>query len=186
MNSLQKLILIGMKSSGKSTSGRILARKLGRSFTDMDAQIERLHREQKQENLCFRDIFAKHGKEYFRNLETAALRALVNSRDEAPSVLATGGGLPLAEENRTLLARLGTIVFLDVHQDVLLSRILKGGIPAFFPYPDDPARSLAEILAARRPVYRALAHLTIECGGEAPETIAETIINRLEQHPHED
>ncbi len=185
MSAKQKIILIGMKSSGKSTIGKILARKLGLGFTDMDARIERLHWEQKGEKLRFRDIFGKYGKDYFRSLETAALQALANDREEAPSVLATGGGLPLAEENRALLGGLGVVVFLDVHQDVLLSRILTGGIPAFFPYPDDPARSLAEILALRRPIYRALAHLTVECRAETPETIADRIIKLLETNPHE-
>jgi len=186
MNTLEKIILIGMKSSGKSTTGKVLARKLGRCFIDMDDRIERMHWEQKGEKLCFREIFGKHGKDYFRTLETAVLRALANSPEDAPSVLATGGGLPLAEENRTLLGRLGVMVFLDVQQEVLLSRILMGGIPAFFPYPDDPARSLAEILEVRRPIYRALAHLVVECRAEAPETIADKIIKLLEIHPHED
>jgi shikimate kinase len=181
-----KFILIGMKSSGKTTTGRILARKLGLPFADMDTEIERRHCEQKREKLCFRDIFGKYGKEYFRGLETAALQALSVSAGEKPLVLATGGGLPLAEENRTLLRQMGTIVFLDVGRDVLLPRILAGGIPAFFPYPDDPAKSLAEILDVRRPIYRALAEVTVACGTESAEEIADRIVNQLKHCPHED
>jgi shikimate kinase len=175
-----------MKSSGKTTIGKVLAQKLGLRFTDMDAEIERLHGEQKGEALRFREIFQKYGKDYFRNLETAALRAVSVAHNEQQFVLATGGGLPLAEENRPLLTGLGTLVFLDVAQEVLLPRITGRGIPAFFPYPDDPARSLAELLAARRPIYRALAHLTVACRSESQETIADTIIHQLENYPHED
>jgi shikimate kinase len=163
-----------------------LAHKLGARFIDMDAQIERQHWELKGEKLGFRNIFQKYGKDYFRNLETAALRALSDSMEETPFVLATGGGLPLTEENRTLLRSMGIILFLDVDQDVLLSRILAGGIPAFFPYPDDPAKSLAEILVVRRPIYRALAQLTVACRVESPENIADKIINLLEKHIRED
>jgi shikimate kinase len=182
---MPNLILIGMKSSGKTTIGGLLARKLDLRFTDMDAEVERLHGEQKGERLSFREIFQKYGKDYFRNLETAALQALSVSGNEAPFVLATGGGLPLAEENRTLLKDLGAIVFLDVAQDVLLARIVAHGVPAFFPYPDDPARSLAELLAARRPIYGALAQLTVACRSESPDTIVDTIINQLKTHPCE-
>jgi shikimate kinase len=164
----------------------LLARKLGLRFTDMDAEVERLHFKQKGERLRFRKIFQKYRKDYFRNLETAALQALSVSGDEAPFILATGGGLPLAEENRILLKGMGVIVFLDVAQDVLLARIVARGVPAFFPYPDDPARSLAELLVVRRPIYGALAQITVACRSESPDTIADTIINQLETHPCED
>ena len=180
MNSRPNIILIGMKSSGKTTVGRLVARKLGLRFTDMDSEVERLHFERKAERLRFREIFKRHGKDYFRNLETAALQAVSLAHNERPIVLATGGGLPLAEENRALLRGLGTVVFLDVAPDVLLARITNRGIPAFFPYPADPARSLAELLAVRRPIYGALAHITVACGAESQEAVADTIIQQLE------
>lgn len=186
MNPKPNLILIGMKSSGKTTIGRLLARKLGLRFTDMDAEVERLHFKHQGERLRFREIFQHYGKDYFRTLETAALQALADARSEAPFVLATGGGLPLAEENRTLLRGMGAIVFLDVAQDVLLARITARGIPAFFPYPNDPARSLAELLAARRPIYQALAQITVACRSESQQTIADTIVQQLETHHCED
>jgi shikimate kinase len=186
MNPRHNIILIGMKSSGKTSVGRILARKLGLRFTDLDSEVERLHFEKTGERLHFREIFKKHGKDCFRNLETAALQAISEAHTERPFVLATGGGLPLAEENRPLLKGLGTIVFLDVAPEVLLARIVRRGIPAFFPYPEDPARSLAELLAVRRPIYGALAHITVACRSESQETIADTIIHQLENPPHED
>ncbi len=183
---MKKIILIGMKSSGKTTAGRLLARSLGVRFIDMDAEIERLHAEQKGERLPFRDIFKRHGGEYFRAIETAALRALVGALREESYVLSTGGGLPLAEENRELLRGMGTIVFIDVREDVLLERIVSRGIPAFFPYPDDPRRSLDEILAARRPVYSSLAAVRVECGAEAPEVNAGKILRQLKEMGLED
>ncbi len=186
MNSRPSIILIGMKSSGKTTVGRILAQKLGLRFTDVDAEVERRYFDQTGQKLGFREIFQKHGKAHFRNLETSALQALAAAQNEWPIVLATGGGLPLAEANRPLLTSMGIVVFLDVADEVLLPRIVRGGIPAFFPYPEDPARSLAELLAVRRPIYRALARITVSCHSEEPETIADTIINHLENQPHED
>lgn len=174
-----------MKSSGKTTIGKLVARKLGLRFTDVDAEVERLYLEEAGEELPFREIFRKIGKDRFRAMETAALQALPSTQPERPFVLATGGGLPLAEENRPILRSMGVIVFLDVAEDVLLSRIVRGGIPAFFPYPDDPARSLAELLTARRPVYGSLAHVTVACRMEDPDTIANLVIHQLEKQPHE-
>lgn len=185
MISPQNLVLIGMKSSGKTTTGKILARTLGQQFTDMDAEIEARHAAEKNERLPFREIFQRHGKEYFRTLETAALVALAAATNRPPFVLATGGGLPLAEENRPLLKRIGTLVYLDVDPSVLLARIVAGGIPAFFPYPNDPQRSFTEILAARRPIYAGLASLTVPCGNEPADVIADQIIRQLEQRPRE-
>ena len=192
MRPIQNVILIGMKSSGKTTIGKILAQKLGLRFTDVDAEIEHLHEHQKGERLPFREIYKRYGKDCFRTLETAALRALSSKRTtlaessaKASFVLATGGGLPLAEENRPLLKDLGTIVFLDVAPEVLLPRITAQGVPAFFPYPEDPARSLAELLAVRRPIYAALAQLTVPCRSETQETIANTIIHLLQHASHE-
>jgi shikimate kinase len=186
MNARPSIILIGMKSSGKTSIGKILAKKLGLRFTDVDAAVERRYLEQTGEPLAYREIFKRHGKDHFRTLETAALKALADAQGEHPIVLATGGGLPLAEENRPLLKRMGLIVFLDVAPEALLPRILRGGIPAFFPYPEDPARSLAELLAARRPVYAALAHITVPCRSESQATVADTIIQQLENLPRED
>lgn len=181
-----QIVLIGMKSSGKTTAGRALARKLGVRFADMDSEIERLHAERKGEQLSFRDIFRAHGQAYFRQLETAALEALAARLRDESFVLATGGGLPLAEENRATLRRLGAVVFLDVSQEVLLPRIVAGGIPAFFPYPEDPAKSLAELLERRRPVYRDIAGITVGCGRESPEEVAEAIVREWEEQHGKD
>ena len=180
------IILIGMKSSGKTTIGKIVAKKLGLRFTDVDAEVERRYFEETGEELPFREIFKKHGKDRFREMEIAALQELSTMQKERPVVLATGGGLPLAEENRPVLRNMGTVVFLDIAQEVLLPRIIRGGIPAFFPYPDDPARSLAELLAVRRPIYGELAHVTVACHGEAPDDIADMIVTKLDNPAHED
>ena len=186
MNDAERIILIGMKSSGKTTVGRVLAEKLGIAFTDMDALIEQLHFQKKNEELPFREIFKRYGGDYFRAMETEALKVQAEAGEPASFVLATGGGLPLAEANQALLPKLGTVVYLDADPDVLLDRIVRGGVPAFFPYQDDPKRSLDEILAARRPVYQGLAQLTIAYRHELPGEVADQIIQQLGGNSHED
>lgn len=172
----RSLLLIGMKASGKTTVGRLLAERLEIPFVDVDAELERVYAAEQGEPLSFREIFRRHGRDYFRALEQKTLRRLV--RDLPPScVLATGGGLPLAEANRPLLQALGTIIYLDVAEEVLLARLTAAGeIPPFFPYPDDPARSLRELLAARRPIYTALADHTLTLRHETPEEITNMLM----------
>lgn len=174
-----RLVLIGMKASGKTATGHALAARLNVPFLDLDTVLEESNLARTGESLSFRQIFHRHGRDYFRALELAALRCLAHDLAESEFVLATGGGTPLRPQNQKLLAKLGLVIFLDAAAGILLPRIIADGIPAFFPYPDDPARSLAELLAARRPIYSRLADISLVCRGESPEQLAERIIAEI-------
>ncbi len=170
-----KIIIIGMKSSGKTVTGKALARRLDIPFIDLDDRLESRHMAENGEKLGFREIFKQYGADYFRALENAALEGLASELKEGSFVLSTGGGTPLDGKNREALKNLGTVVFLDAEKDVLLPRIISKGVPAFFPYPDDPDKSLAELMGARRPAYRCAADITITCGEVSPADLAERI-----------
>ncbi len=176
-----KIILIGMKSSGKTVTGKALARGLGIPFIDLDDRLEMRHLEKAGETLGFREIFKKYGADYFRGLENATLEGLAGELEEGSFVLSTGGGTPLDEKNRGALKKLGKVVFLDAEDAVLLPRIIAKGVPAFFPYPDDPEKSLAELMEARRPAYERAADISISCGAVSPEALAETIATTLKK-----
>ncbi len=176
-----KIILIGMKSSGKTVTGNALARGLGIPFIDLDDRLERRHQEEAGENLAFREIFKKYGADYFRALENAALDGLAGELKEGSFVLSTGGGTPLDANNREALKKLGTVVFLDAEDAVLLPRIIAKGVPAFFPYPDDPEKSLVELMGVRRPAYERAADITVRCGAASPEALAEKISAALKR-----
>jgi shikimate kinase len=178
----RNIVLIGMKSSGKTTAGEALAARLGVAFVDIDAELEDAYRRETGEALGFREIYQKHGERYFRTLEASTLERLPVRFEGSGFVLATGGGTPLHEVSRRILQSLGTVVFLDVDAATLLPRITAGGVPAFFPYPGNPARSLDELLAARRPIYAGAADITLPCGDEPPARVADRIIERLQEH----
>lgn len=175
MSAVRHIILIGMKSSGKTTAGRLVACRLEIPFVDLDAEIERIHEERTHQHLRFRDIFRIHGHEYFNALEAAALCALADKPTDF--LLAAGGSTPI--NHPTLLPNLGTVIFLDIDEKVLLPRIVAGGIPPFFPYPDDPERSLHTLLDARRPVYKGMAHAIIPIASESPDVVADRVIEKL-------
>ncbi len=168
------LVLIGMKGSGKTTVGRLLAHRYSLPFYDVDKELEVDYRRQTGIDRSSRAIFQQHGRDFFRQLEQSTLIRLAAAHLPR-CILATGGGLPLAEANRPLLRQIGIILYLEVDEAVLLERITAHGIPPFFPYPDDPARSLADLLAERRPIYRELADLSLSLRDESPAQIADLI-----------
>ena len=94
------IILIGFMGSGKTTFGRWIEKNHGMKLIDTDKLISL------QEEKSINAIFAEHGEEYFRNLETDMLNKLLE-RDTQNCVISVGGGLPVKEENRELLSQLG-------------------------------------------------------------------------------
>lgn len=169
------IILIGMKGCGKSTVGRLLAKKLGYDFIELDEEIEKKYTGEEREELTCRKIFAKRGADYFRSLETKAL-TMIKKNEKKYIVLACGGGTPLERENQILLRQLGEVIFLDVDKNTLLPRILKRGTPPFFPYLDDTEKSLDELLEKRRPIYEKIADRVIKFINESPQELVDKIV----------
>ncbi|HZE39434.1 MAG TPA: shikimate kinase, partial [Stackebrandtia sp.] len=135
------LVLVGPPGSGKSTVGRLLARRLGVAFRDTDADIEALA------GKPIPDIFVDHGEEHFRELER---RAVATALSEHDGVLALGGGAILAEANRALL-REATVAFLSVELAAAVKRVGMGaGRPLLAM---NPRATLKAQLDRRRPLY---------------------------------
>lgn len=171
------IILIGMKACGKSTVGKLLAQKLGIEFIELDQEIEKDHLTNKKEKLEFREIFKKHGTKYFRDLESEILEKISREKKSKKFILSCGGGTPLDENNQKILKKLGKVIFLDTDKEILLPRILKHGVPSFFPYPGDPKKSLDELLKKRKPIYEKIADRIISFTNESPEELVIKVIN---------
>lgn len=104
MSNLEKnIVLIGMPGSGKTTIGRILAKKLGTRFYDSDKYIELTT------GKSISEIF-QDGEEFFRQLETKALNELAA---KIPCVIATGGGAVKNIQNIEILKSNGIIIFIN-------------------------------------------------------------------------
>lgn len=101
---VRSISLIGLPGSGKSTIGKILADKLGYTFIDTDAIIE------KQENMSISEIFKTKGEEYFRNLEVSVIKKIYR---EKKLVISTGGGMIENDEIMNLLKFNSIIVYLN-------------------------------------------------------------------------
>jgi shikimate kinase len=168
-----------MKSCGKTTLGRLLAETMGIPFLDADTELEKTHRQETGEVFTFRQIYKHYGAAYFRALETRTLQHIAQDAANMNFVFACGGQTPLHEENQEILVALGTVIFLHVEKDILLQRILAHGIPAFFPYVDDPERSLHELLMERVPMYKKLAAITVDASKGTAREVTHAILKEV-------
>lgn len=160
------IVLIGFMGCGKTTVGTELAKEMNYDFLDTDQYIE------SKERMTINDIFAQNGEEYFRKLETDSLADLV--KDTEKTIVSSGGGLPLREENARLLQKLGFVVYLRVTKETVLKR-LEGDTTRPLLACDNPAKKVEELLDYRDPIYEIGAHLVIDVDNKTVEEIIEEI-----------
>jgi shikimate kinase len=161
--------LVGLRGTGKSTVGRLLAERLGLAFHDADAVLEA------KAGRSIRDIFAADGEAHFRGLEADVLRDLSRS---GPAVIATGGGVVLREANRQLMQATGKTVWLTADIDTMLSRLQTDAAGAAR-RPDLAGGGRAEIeelLCLRTPLYQSCADLTFDTARRSPEAVVHDIL----------
>lgn len=147
------LILVGMPGAGKSTIGRQLAKRTGRTFRDSDAALE------ERFGCSVRSYFEREGEDSFRDAESAVLEELTRERR---LVVATGGGAVLRESNRALMHERGQVVYLSCNPDELFRR-LRSDTQRPLLQVSDPRARLRELHQQRDPLYREVAHFVIEC-----------------------
>jgi shikimate kinase len=160
------IVLAGFMGAGKTTVGRLLADKLGIPFLDSDQVIE------ERSGRVIRDIFAADGEAAFRELEHQTIAGLLAG---PPAVLALGGGAAGHEGTRHLLASdSADVVYLRVGYEEALARV--GGDTG---RPMLARDDIARVYAARQEMYAAVATLTVDTDGRAPEDIAGDILTRI-------
>ena len=159
------LYLVGMMGSGKTSTGRPLAERLGYGFVDADAVIEQAA------GCSIPDIFDRDGEAGFRSLESKVLSAISQRHS---LVVATGGGVVTQPENWGMLHS-GIVIWLDVVPDQLLQRLNADSTVRPLLQTNDPEAALNALLNERRPLY-AEADLTVVINDETPEAVADGIL----------
>jgi shikimate kinase len=151
--------------AGKTTIGRLLAQELCLPFKDSDREIE----ERTGADIPW--IFDVEGEEGFRSRETSALEALSQQSD---MVLATGGGIVMRAENRTVLAARGIVVYLATSVEQQVLRTSKDRKRPLL-LNEDPTAVLQNLLDIRDPLYREIADYVVETDHRNPKTVAADI-----------
>ena len=163
------LYLVGMMGAGKTTVGRLLARRLKLRFIDADHELER------RCGVKVPLIFDIEGESGFRAREAQLLMELT-ALDGV--VLGTGGGAVLAEENRRRLAERGTVVYLRATPEDLYERVKHDRDRPLLATADPLAR-LRELHAERDPLYRSIADLVVDTGRQTVLALGRELIEKL-------
>ena len=157
LNEKRNIVLIGMPGCGKSTVGKIIAQKLGKSFADTD---------EKSAQICSKkisEIFEENGEDFFRNLEE---KVCADIGKNLGFVIATGGGSVLRKSNRNALGQNAVVVYLK--KDLL--KLARFDRPLSRDY-----ETVKKLYAQRKEIYESFADHEIEVD-ENPQITAERVI----------
>lgn len=165
------IFLVGLMGAGKTTVGRLLARRLKLRFFDSDLEIER------RCGVKIPLIFEIEGEAGFRAREEQVVGEL--SALEG-IVLATGGGTVLAADNRRRLAARGTVVYLNARPEDLYERVRHDRNRPLLAT-GDPLARLRQLHAERDALYRDVADLVVDTGGQSVQVLARELLDKLEE-----
>ena len=177
----RRVLLVGMMGAGKTTVGKLLARRLGWRYVDSDDEVQAVT------GRTVKELFEAGGEQAFRPLESEALAAALD--DDRPAVVSVAGGAVLDPANRGLLRRAGTVVWLRATPETLLERVRAdasaaharpGGVDHRPLLDRDPAGTITRLERERRPIYAEVAEVVVDVDGLAPEAVAERVLERVQ------
>ncbi len=171
MNQLN-VVLIGFAGAGKTSVGKVLAAEMGFDFIDTDRYIE------EKVGMSIAEIFRTKGEEYFRDLETMALKGILKSRTH--SVIAAGAGMPIRLKNQKMLRKLGTVVYLSGSEEEIIRRFSMRNPeeqPVLLSEKTDGERR--ELFLRWRFVYPTVAHRTVDIDDRTVEQVADAVRDAL-------
>lgn len=166
---MKQIFLVGPMGSGKTTVGQLLAKSLKLNFYDTDAEITAIAGQ------SISAIFSSKGEDYFRQLES-------NIIDNVGSgVIATGGGLPVFNNNMQRLKKKGLVLYLQVSCQHAMSRIVNDGNRPLLKGNETEQQALwSELLAQREAIYLE-AHHTVN-GNQLANVVVDNLIDLLKKN----
>ena len=162
----KSLVLTGMMGVGKSTIGRLLAKKLRFKFIDVDRLIER------QEKRSIKKIFDVDGEEYFRKIEEKATLKILKNKS---SIIALGGGAFINNEIRKEIIKNCCSIWLNLNLELLIKRYKRNNKRPLLEG-NNLESEVKKILQSRKKIY-ALANFKINCDNMNKKDVVQKILN---------
>lgn len=172
INQKGNIILIGPMGSGKTSTGRMLAKEMGYAFADTDEEVT------KRTGVSIAYIFDVEGEEGFRKRECLALKECLNDNNK---VLSTGGGIVLSKENRDLLQDRGTVVYLQTSIRFQVKRTASTNNRPLLQN-KDPEETLEKLMLTRAPLYEEIADITIMTDNKSLQEMSKEIQRAINEH----
>lgn len=165
---MKNIVLMGFMGSGKSSVGRMLAKRLQRPLIDTDHKIE------KDYGKKIPEIFAEHGEEGFRKIEQDVISEV--GRMEG-IIISTGGGSVLRKANVDALRQNGILITLTASPEVIIERVSRKKNRPLLNRPDRD-EFIRKLMAERKPFYD-VADLIIDTSGNELHEVVRRIIGYL-------
>ena len=171
MKRKNSIVLIGFMGCGKTSVGVKLSYRMRMSVVDTDKLIEQ------QEKRSVSKIFADEGEQYFRVLETKLLEAL--SERPYKYIYSVGGGTPVKAENRELLKKIGTVIYLRIRPESVCERLKNDNTRPLLQC-ENPLQRIQHMLEERGPKYEAASDFIIEVDGKDIAQLVNEIVEKLQ------
>jgi len=165
----KSIVLIGMMGAGKSAVGRCLQRRTKLALLDTDKIVA------SKFGISIPEVFSKYGEQAFRDVETQALRELAPAKQ---TIIVTGGGIALREENMNFIKRLGIVVWLDGNEETLFERASRSGNRPLLDR-ENPREAFARMLQARLPLYAKVANIRVDTSVLTEEEVVVAILTNV-------
>ena len=174
-NSMNHIVIIGFKGSGKTRVGKALAKALDLPFVDVDRIIE------KRMNMMVKEIYHRFGEAYYRALETLVIKEL--ARDPERKVISLSYGLPAQEQNQAIIPMLGTIIYLKASWETIKKRLesKNPGDEHASNEENEQDDKMKKALKARDPIYESFADITVVTGIMRFEDLVDSILAKLKE-----
>ena len=172
INQKGNIILIGPMGSGKTSTGKMLAKEMGYVFADTDEEVT------KRTGVSIAYIFDVEGEEGFRKRECLALKECLNDNN---TILSTGGGIVLSKENRDLLQDRGTVVYLQTSIRFQVKRTASTNNRPLLQN-KDPEETLEKLMLTRTPLYEEIADIIIITDNKSLQEMSKEIQRAINEH----
>ena len=157
--------------SGKTSIGKILAKRMGMNFIDLDDEIV------KDQQCSISEIFDRFGEEKFRHLEN---RKLLSTLEIDNCVISTGGGIIMDQDNIKIMVENGSIIHLDIDLETQLLRIKNKKNRPLLRDKDDERKILVKMRKERNHIYKKIANGSVNTSNKRRNDIVSEVVNIIE------